>query len=443
MATKDTVVQELVVNTLTHKQFKAAQEAGTLSPYELYGTPDTSVRLPVLTPMWFDHLANDVSWLRADTFSWQSGDVYVAAYEHLVADLDGAVGVAMYAWYNPTYGLWFTLSENPSVGDYAYSFTDTTNKTINQFDIISSVVSGASISLGGDVFERRSTGDKSNVPGIDTFPTVDGYYVNVSYMTAQDGHKICLPNQEINISALYDSTGVAWYYILDTVNKQFKLPRSKHNKYADTVPVVGTGKSIGFTPVNKAFSGNNALYPNSAAIGETRTVYQANTAAGLGLSTDSNLSEVFAQQAQDTDQYKYLYFYVGNYTRDAVEQTAGITSEILNSKLDIGAGNATAETKATIVGWGMPDYSAGVVVADGYQTTFPCFVTLIQPAVVASNSAVVIRIDGEISTLSVTGGNVSKRLGTSCCVDAGHTITTDGSDGSPVLTVYPLKGVNQ
>lgn len=42
MATKDTVVQELVVNTLTQAQFDAAKEAGTLSPYELYGTPDTT-----------------------------------------------------------------------------------------------------------------------------------------------------------------------------------------------------------------------------------------------------------------------------------------------------------------------------------------------------------------------------------------------------------------
>lgn len=38
----DTVVQELVINTLTQAQFDAAKEAGTLSPYELYGTPDTS-----------------------------------------------------------------------------------------------------------------------------------------------------------------------------------------------------------------------------------------------------------------------------------------------------------------------------------------------------------------------------------------------------------------
>lgn len=41
---------------------------------------------------WSDHILNNISWLRADTFSWQSGDVYVAAYEHLLEDFENRVG---------------------------------------------------------------------------------------------------------------------------------------------------------------------------------------------------------------------------------------------------------------------------------------------------------------------------------------------------------------
>lgn len=33
-----------------------------------------------------DHQLSDISWLRADTFSWQSGSVYQLAYQHLVED---------------------------------------------------------------------------------------------------------------------------------------------------------------------------------------------------------------------------------------------------------------------------------------------------------------------------------------------------------------------
>ena len=43
--------------------------------------------LPILTHVFSDHKLNDISWLNADTFSWQSGDVYVAAYNHLVEDI--------------------------------------------------------------------------------------------------------------------------------------------------------------------------------------------------------------------------------------------------------------------------------------------------------------------------------------------------------------------
>ena len=41
---------------------------------------------------WADHILNNISWLRADTFSWQSGDVYKAAYEHLLEDFENRVG---------------------------------------------------------------------------------------------------------------------------------------------------------------------------------------------------------------------------------------------------------------------------------------------------------------------------------------------------------------
>lgn len=35
---------------------------------------------------WTDHILNEMSWLRADTFSWQSGDVYTSVYNLLLAE---------------------------------------------------------------------------------------------------------------------------------------------------------------------------------------------------------------------------------------------------------------------------------------------------------------------------------------------------------------------
>jgi hypothetical protein len=43
-------------------------------------------KLPIFTPMWTDHINNDVSYLRADTFSWHYGNIYKSAYENLVLE---------------------------------------------------------------------------------------------------------------------------------------------------------------------------------------------------------------------------------------------------------------------------------------------------------------------------------------------------------------------
>lgn len=42
---------------------------------------------------WSDHLQNDIRWLRGDTFSWQPGTVYEAAYNKLVQEYDNTSSV--------------------------------------------------------------------------------------------------------------------------------------------------------------------------------------------------------------------------------------------------------------------------------------------------------------------------------------------------------------
>lgn len=220
-----------------------------------------------------------------------------------------------------------------------------------------------------------------------------------------------------------------------TVFKVPKIPGIIITK--DQLPVIGTDTRLGVIPINGSFSGNNLLAVNNST-GDATGIYQSNTGANIGITTDPTLSGIIA--TVDTVELRPMVQLANGATDEAVVVAGNVLSDIAEIKV----GEGFAQTgKNTIVGWGMPDYSAGVVVADGYQTTFPCFITLIHPAVAASNSAVVINIDGTRVVLNVAGGNVSKRLSASCYVGTGHTITINGSDGSPVLTVYPLKGVNQ
>lgn len=277
---EDTKVSQLVINQLSEEKFRELLENNELDPNQLYCTDDKAgYTPPLLSTLWSDHLLNDISWLRADTFSWQSGDVYVAAYNHLVNCM-----------------------------------ADATEET----------------------------------------ETIDG--IEITYHLAQNKRKICLPDQEDKVLELYNKTGIAWYYILDEDNTQFKLPRSKHNKYADTVPVVGNGMALGITngQISRAIGATTvhdsqtttALMlsrnePKNMAVGTSVSVTNAGgndlgTGKAYGVSTTPDSSGLIAQQVQDTDQYKYLYFYVGCFDKEGLEQTAGLNAELFNQKMDNG-----------------------------------------------------------------------------------------------------------
>lgn len=268
-----------------------------------------------------DHILNEMSWLRGDTFSWQSGDVYVAAYGHLSADYTGAT------------------QKTETVGSYT-----------------------------------------------------------ITYYEATDSHKIILPDQETIADNIYNESGVAWYYILDTTNTRFKLPRSTHGEIVEKyqngtewyrVYSDGWCEQGGRGELNEASTTtitllktfNNTNYSVSAVSITASTAQDAE--AGLQC-TPISASQItltahylnpnnqtacwtacgYISDYAKNSQYKYLYFYVGEFSQSATEQTAGINAELFNEKADVDAvwtpSTSTSAQKETIVGWGMPDYTSGV-----------------------------------------------------------------------------------
>lgn len=174
----------------------------------------SAYRQPLLSCFWSDHLIYELSYLCADPFSWQDGNVYSAVYNHLVADIEG-----------------------------------------------------------------KST-------------TTEG---SITYYLADDGHKIATATSHNAVANLYDETGIAWFYILDTTNHRFKLPRTKYT-FSGLRNMVGN-------PIELAASG----------------------------------SEVKSTQM-------YLYFYVGNYTPQAIEQTAGYAQTLTDLKADKDLANSPYTT---------------------------------------------------------------------------------------------------
>ncbi len=282
--------------------------------------------LPILYHTWSDHLLNDVSWLRADTFSWQSGDVYVAAYNHLVADYESAT--TGYRWTGDTTGNVYITKGMPSVGDTVVGGGYTVGE-------VSSL--GITVYKNGSPYETATL--DSAVSGINTSQTETIGDITITYYLAEDGHKICLPNQESNIAALYEATGVAWYYILDTTNRQFKLPRTKWG-FTGLRDSVGGYVAPGLPNITGSVTSNLYSDPPTATgsfvQGSTSDTNLRNDGGGEPAGTlsfdASRSSSVYGNSTtvQPPATQMYLYFYVGNFTQSAIEQTAGLNAEMFN-----------------------------------------------------------------------------------------------------------------
>jgi len=212
---------------------------------------------------WSDHILNEMSWLRADTFSWQSGDVYVAAYNHLVADNSSGT------------------SQTETIGSYT-----------------------------------------------------------ITYVLATDGHKIT--TDETNVVNIYNESGIAWYYILDTTNKRFKLPRTK---FGFTGLRDGAGNFVSAGLPNIVGELNNACLDRVAASGafsrnskDSGSGYGGSSFTDTGVDFNASRSSAIygnSNTVQPPATQMYLYFYVGQFSQSATEQTAGLNTELFNGKQDV------------------------------------------------------------------------------------------------------------
>ena len=165
---------------------------------------------------------------------------------------------------------------------------------------------------------------------------------------ADDGHKICPDTQASNVSAIFTATGVAWYYILDTVNQRFKLPRTQYGftGLRDTVEKYVEAGLPNITGKIKVHQ-NQIQTPTGAFGIETGTVYTHYSASATGAENitfnaqGSNSIYGNSTTVQPPATQMYLYFYVGNFTQTAIENTAGLNASLFNGKADLDFGNTT------------------------------------------------------------------------------------------------------
>ena len=154
--------------------------------------------------------------------------------------------------------------------------------------------------------------------------TVKGITINC--VLADDGHKIILATDTetlANLETLYNKTGIAWYYILDTENQRFKLPRSQWN-FVGLRPNGSAGEYVeeNLPNIKGSFASNDFTDDSTGAI-TSGAFYTVNNnlrdaANGGGSSKTLNFdasrsSSVYKDGAsvQQRATQMILYFYVG------------------------------------------------------------------------------------------------------------------------------------
>ena len=215
--------------------------------------------------------------------------------------------------------------------------------------------------------------------------------IMITFYRATDGHKICLANQAGYVSDLYDATGVAWYYILDTANTRFKLPRGSHGNIVEKsqngtegcrVYSDGWCEQWGQISLNQSVSpgGYNVAsvafskpFANTFYIVATNSFHDRFNTGSNSKSTDS-MAVYYVNDSSNTytisavgwfacgyissyptnSQYQYLYFYCGNTVQSQTTIDVGQITETLNGKADLDLSNVNNTGKSTAAGWGMP-----------------------------------------------------------------------------------------
>ena len=220
-------------------------------------------------------------------------------------------------------------------------------------------------------------------------------------------------------------------FVLNTTSQTFRCPLKI--KKASGNAVVGNGIGIGITDGtyfgtivenNESILARRNYGENVGVVTSTTGSLVNNTI--LGLTTDPTKSGI---ETSDSD--LYLYFYVGETVQNANLVNVGRVEEKIASLIP--------DNSALIASYGIPDYTAGVVVSSGYVAEFPCFVSAITG--VGSNiSGIGLEINGILIDNTTVGGTTTKCFSVTGYASTGDIISLTSTSNTATITVYPLKG---
>ena len=170
----------------------------------------------------------------------------------------------------------------------------------------------------------------------------------ITFYPLSDEIKVVLPDQQTNLDAIYNATGIGYYFVLDTTNRQFKLPR---NIYGFTGYRGDVGGYVTESLPNITGSVANSIEGTiSGAFNNGSTIF--GTAGGSehdfaqGTFDASRSSSTYQDNApvQERATQAYLYFYVGNTVQNETLVDVAEMTEAINDKVDLSSSWGTLST---------------------------------------------------------------------------------------------------
>ena len=227
-------------------------------------------------------------------------------------------------------------------------------------------------------------------------------------------------------------------FVINTANTTFRLPIKV--KLASGNRVAGNGMTLGLTDGTKfggtIFNAQGNVQSAGAAYGQN---VGALTIGGTGLSGNTNIgvtTDPTKSGIETSSSGLKLYFYVGETIQDANVIAA---SQVL-TKVANGIDRTVATDRETVVGWGMPDYSAGVSKAWNTDITAENYGVIIANAGAGDVKTLKAKVNGNQLPYNDIASN--GKLSISFIVSKGDVYKVYDGNGTGTIFFYPFKGVN-
>lgn len=359
--------------------------------------------LPLFLSFKTGHILNNASYVNGRLFSWLSGAVYTSAYQELVKEMTGSTtgqitSQTLYAWASDDDYVIYTETMAPTsdadlrnADGTAYVFDSTTYpKYFIDGGVVEGYLNAKFEGLGeGLGLVRTQAKDITIIETIAEQKTQTIAGVTITYYLTGTNKKICLPDQADNVAALYTATGAADFYLLDTENQQFKLPRRNarrllqayksstdwYNLYSDgwveqggtslirinenvvfPLSFVNTDYTLTALPIEMNPNvGSNDISYKTKSNASIRLILRFNGAAQSGFNCMWQASG-YAETSLIQDEFEYEYFFVGNTVQNQTSIDVGQITQTLTGKADVDLSNAVPAKSFTSqsAAWAMP-----------------------------------------------------------------------------------------